>query len=128
MSLEYLRPHRRPYLASPFRKYTLGPQKAYEHVCELTGKLWLAGIRAYSPIAACYGPATQAGIDPADNEFWTDLNLAELDLSDCLVIALMDGWLESEGVSVELGHAGAKAMPIYGIRPATLEVIPFEAS
>lgn len=118
MTLAYLRRYRRLYLASP---YTLRPdrERAHAEICAIAGHLMKQGLYVFCPIAHCHPIAVHAGIDPGP-EFWVDHIRREQDLSDALVIAQMDGWLESAGISGEIAHAALRDQPTYALEPQAM--------
>lgn len=113
------------YLASP---YTHNNKEVvlwrYHEVCRIAGKLIASGIHVLSPIAHSHVIATGHDIKlPTDFEFWQQVNHNLLDRCDALLIAPIDGWMESKGVRDEIIYAKNKGIPRFIYRESDNRVI-----
>jgi hypothetical protein len=110
------------YLASPYSKYPLGLEKAFQHVSAIAGAMLKRGALVYSPIAHTHPIAKFAHIDPYALDVWLPFDEAIMNVCDTLVIATMRGWPESKGIAHEIEFFRTQAKPIYLMDPFTLEL------
>ncbi len=112
------------YLASPYTDPDPVVRKArYEAACARAALMLAGGRLVYSPVV--YGHAlAQRGL-PGDWAFWEQHNHAMLSRSTSLLLLLLPGWRESEGVRAELAIARSLGLPV---RHAALDDVPLEAS
>lgn len=109
------------YLASPYTRFKGGDiEAAFIEASKIAARLLLAGIKVYSPIVHCHPLSVYGNIDPLDHKIWLPFNEAMLIACDVLVIAHMDGWQESYGVSEEIKFFEESRKPIFDLHPATL--------
>ena len=117
------------YLASPYtaKGLTGNARKALQHTryIDIThiGAVLMAdyGLLVLTPITASYGivmhdPTSSLG---GDWEQWKALD--EKQITQCdggLIVAMMEGWKESTGVTAEIQHAKALGKPIYYLEPS----------
>ena len=90
------------YLATPYTKYEGGIEAAFEAAAAITARLVKANLSVYSPIAHTHPVAVHGGIDPLDHSIWLDFDLRMMRGADVLIVAQMQGWRESFGVSQEI--------------------------
>lgn len=90
------------YLATPYTKYPLGIEKAFEHAATIAGNLVKQGYRVYSPIAHTHPLAIFGGIAPLDHKIWLPFDETMMRACDALIAAKMDGWQTSYGVQHEI--------------------------
>ena len=110
------------YLASPYTKYKYGIWPAYKEAARIAGLLTKQGYQVYSPIAHSHPLAVYGGIDPLDREIWKRVDAPFLVMcSECLV-AMMDGWRESAGVTFEIAEFERAGKPVRYLDPATLQI------
>jgi hypothetical protein len=100
------------YLASPYSKYPRGLDAAHHDICVIAGKLKGLGLYAFCPIAHCHYIAKVCDFDSSYN-FSAEFNKLMISRSDIFVIAMLDGWDQSEGVAGEKEHALLLRRPIY---------------
>lgn len=108
------------YLATPYSKYPAGIEWAFIDASALAGRLLLAGMRVYSPIAHTHPIAMHAGIDPYDHNVWIPFDEAMMNAAQALLVAEMDGWQESFGIAHEIAFFEKAGKPIYFLDPKTL--------
>lgn len=100
------------YLATPYTKYEGGIEAAFEAAAAITARLVKANLSVYSPIAHAHPVAVHGGIDPLDHSIWLDFDLRMMRAADCLIVAQMQGWRESFGVSQEIKFFQNAGKPI----------------
>lgn len=120
-ALDRLRAAGRVYLAGPYRAHREDLEAAARDHAALAGRLTAAGVWVYSPIAHSHWVARYAGLDPRDDELWSDLCRRELARSDLLCVAMLPGWRESAGTAVEIAEAERLRMPVEYLEPGVLD-------
>jgi hypothetical protein len=110
------------YLASPYSKYPSGIEGAYADVCLISGRVIERGVSVYSPIAHTHGIAYHAEIDPLDHAIWLPIDETLMNAAVGCIVAKMDGWEKSYGVSKEIEHFSAVGKPIFYLDIDTFEV------
>lgn len=125
MSKQYLLPAtngRAPlcYLATPYTKYPRGIHWAFADAAGIAGKLRLAGVDVYCPVVAMHPQAIYGGIDPLDLSIWLPANATMMRLSDVLIVAHMESWETSTGVTFEIEEFRKAGKPIFDCDPETL--------
>lgn len=112
------------YLATPYTKYAKGLDAAWKDACSVAARLLIEGVRVYSPIAHCHGLAIHGNptILPSAHSIWLPFDEAMMLLTDCLLVAKLDGWDKSKGVTHEIEFFQKRGRPIYYIEPQTLVV------
>lgn len=100
------------YLATPYTKYEGGIEAAFEAAAAITARLVKASLSVYSPIAHTHPVAMHGGIDPLDHSIWLDFDLRMMRAADVLIVAQMQGWRESFGVSQEIKFFQNAGKPI----------------
>lgn len=88
------------YLATPYRSYPGGIVDASEKAAEQAAILCDAGISVFSPIAHTH-PIGQFSNVPYDSPKWVDLDMPLLEAAKGLIVCMLDGWVESEGIKIE---------------------------
>lgn len=109
------------YLATPYTNYHYGHYPAYCHACRLAGRI-LREKKApvYSPISHGHGIAEYGKLDQADRKLWLPYNDLMLDKADVLLIGMLVGWRESEGIEYEIKRSIKRDIPIGAIREDSL--------
>ncbi|MGU9981435.1 DUF1937 family protein [Phreatobacter sp. HK31-P] len=107
------------YLASPYSKYPAGIDFAAADISKIAGKLIAEGTAVYSPIAHTHPIAIAAGLDPYDHTIWMPLDQHMMDAAEGMIVAMMDGWRESYGISLEITHFLEAGKPIHYYDPVT---------
>lgn len=108
------------YLVSPYSDPDLAVrQQRFEAACAATAALLRAGHRVISPVV--YGhPLTQFGL-PGGWSFWERHARWHLERCDEVVVLMLDGWNESEGVQAEIAIAAELEKVVwyrYPVRPS----------
>lgn len=104
------------YLASPYSKYPAGPDAAHADVCRLAADLFKAGHIVYSPIAHTHVIATIGGLE-LGFEQWARFDEAMIAASAGMIVAMMDGWGESDGIKAEIAICERLGKPIRYLDP-----------
>lgn len=90
------------YLATPYTKYYLGHDKAFEDASFIAGKLIAAGVPIFSPIAHSHPISKYAMMRDDDYTIWLPLDHHFMNAAAGCIVAMMDGWETSHGVREEI--------------------------
>jgi hypothetical protein len=101
------------YICSPYAKYRHGKEAAFEDACMWAAKLIKAGVPAFSPIAHSHSIASIAVMDKDSHDLWMPQDLSILRGAQGVLIAPMEGWLESKGVAMEVADAWRQDKPVF---------------
>ena len=104
------------YLATPYSKYALGREAAYQEACKQTALLVKAKVPVFCPIAHTHGPG-ETGIVENDLETWLVADRPFMDAAKGLIICGMDGWSVSAGIAAEIDVFQAACKPIIYMSP-----------
>lgn len=107
------------YLGSPYSKYHLGLEAAWIEACKIAGWFAAARVPVYSPIVHSHPVAIYGGHDPLDYDIWMPLNMAAMNSSEGIIVAMMEGWRESFGLSEEIKFYEKRRQPIFYLRVAS---------
>jgi nucleoside 2-deoxyribosyltransferase len=110
------------YLATPYSKMA-DIDRAFEQAARVAAKLSLAGMTVFAPIAHSHPMVRAAGLDHRNPAVYAALNRRMLCFCDVLVIVLMEGWRESDGIKEEFDFFEAAHKPIYDCDPFTLRMM-----
>lgn len=122
MSFDRLREFDLLYLSTPYSKYEAGINAAFKEASRIAGRLAIAGVKVYCPIAASHAMSIYAGIDPKDHEFWMRFDEPFMNLSGAIVVARMKGWQVSDGVAEEIDRFEKADKPVFFLNPKTMEI------
>lgn len=100
------------YLASPYSKYPLGREAAYQESCRKAADLMDQGYAVFCPIAHSHAIETIAMDDIKDGDWWLKQDFAILEVCNELFVYQMPGWDTSYGVGQEIEYARQLGMPI----------------
>lgn len=90
------------YLATPYSKYPAGIVGAWKEACRAAAHCIRGGRAVYCPIAHTHPIAIEGGIDPFDHGVWLPADEPLMRSAAGLLIAKMDGWEQSYGISKEI--------------------------
>lgn len=121
-SFDALRRFDLSYLATPYSRYPGGIEKAFADAASLAGRLFMLGIHVFSPIAHGHPLSVHGGVPPLNHNLWLEYDEKLMEVCDALIIAELDGWLDSEGIQYERDVFEAADKPVFYIEPKTLEV------
>ncbi len=109
------------YLASPYSHPEAEVRRQrFEAACAAAAVLMRAGHIVFSPVVHGH-PLAQRGL-PADWSFWERHARWHLERCDEVVVLMLDGWAESDGVLAEVEIAGELGKAVwyrYPVRPTT---------
>lgn len=108
------------YLASPYTRDTRSLVAAFQDICRIAARLHSAGIYCYSPIAHLHSFAVYGELDPLNLTLWLPHNQMMMDRCDCLIVAQMPGWDESDGIKGEVEYFEKVKKPIFDLEPNRL--------
>jgi len=114
-----LRPFNLCYLATPYSKYRLGIDQAFQHAAALAAELLLGNVRVYSPICHSHPIAEYGGLDHLNHAIWLPFEERMMRVCDCLIVAHLEGWEESHGIAHEIGFFEAARKPVFDLDPDT---------
>ena len=104
------------YLASPYsHPDSQIRRQRFRDACIATARLIRAGHIVFSPIVHGH-PIAEYGL-PTDWRFWEPFDRAYLQRCDEVVVLMLDGWQESEGVQAEIRIAGELGKPVRYLQP-----------
>lgn len=108
------------YLATPYSKWAAGLDDAAQTAAWLAGRLIVAGVVVYSPIAHSHAIARAAGIDPYDHAVWLPADRPLFDAAHGLLVAALEGWRDSYGICEEITWAKSQRKPRFLLDPRAL--------
>lgn len=115
------------YLATPYAKYHKGHEAAFQEAAALGGRLLANGVYAFTPIAHSHPYATYAPPlieDHGTHDLWMPFDKQFVDAAFGIIVADMDGWRESKGVTMEVNWAREQGKPLWLMSPDDLSVQP----
>jgi len=90
------------YVGTPYSKYPLGLEMAFQHSSMLIGDLLRKGVTGYSPIVHTHPVAIYSEIDPYSHEIWMPFDKKMMEVTGGMLVAMMDGWETSKGIGMEI--------------------------
>lgn len=108
------------YLGSPYSKHPAGIDEAHYEVCWEAGRLILAGVSVYSPIAHTHPIAGHCRIDPHDHCIWLPVDEPMMEAARGLIVLKMAGWAASAGLIYETNFFAERGRPIVYMTPGTV--------
>lgn len=106
------------YLASPYsHPDAANREQRFRAVCQAAARLMRSGRHVFSPIAHSHGIA-EHGV-PTDWSYWEAFDSHMMAACDELVVLMLPGWRESEGVQAEIDLALELDLPIRYLEPTT---------
>lgn len=100
------------YLATPYTNYPYGRQAAYRTACRLAARLTRAGISVYTPIGTMHPVAIAGDLSPVDHDLWMRIDAPFVAAAGGLIVAMMEGWELSRGVTHEIEQFRLTPKPI----------------
>lgn len=100
------------YLATPYSNYPAGLEEAYHDALVIVADLFKRGLCVYSPIVHTHPIARTGNIDPMNLKIWIPFDEPFMHAASALIIAMLPGWAESNGVNVEIAYFTATGKPI----------------
>lgn len=110
------------YLATPYSKWKLGMEDAYQMACREAALLFEAGLSVFSPIAHAHSVAKYGEIDLRHNfdggtVDWLAIDKPFMDAAHGIIVCMMDGWQESRGIKYEIQTFERAGKPIHWMAP-----------
>jgi hypothetical protein len=114
------------YLGSPYSKYPSGPEAAFLCAAAIAAELLKQGVPIFCPIAHSHPLAQYGQIDPLDHKIWLPADRPMMDAATGLIVAQMEGWRESYGLTheIEVFTAAGKPVLYLDMREYTLSERP----
>lgn len=100
------------FLASPFSRYGLGLEEAFETVARARGQLIRAGVPVFSPVVHSFPVSKYADIDPYSHEIWLLAEAPFRYYAYGIIVLKMVGWENSYGVRFEMEEFETLEKPI----------------
>jgi hypothetical protein len=105
------------YLASPYSsKNEYVKEHRYLTICAISAALTNMGYLLIEPIGASHPIARMFKL-PTGYEFWKTRDRALIERSNGVIVAMMDGWEQSVGVTDEIEFATSIGKPVYYLNP-----------
>jgi hypothetical protein len=108
------------YFASPYTSpdpYIR--ERRYLDVIKVATDLIHQGYTLLEPIAMSHHHAQRFGL-PSGYEFWKKRDRTFIEISDGVLVCMLDGWQESIGVTDEIHYAKSLGKPVFYLNPDTL--------
>jgi hypothetical protein len=105
------------YIASPYSSPSDAVrQYRYDKVVKYVTKMMLTGCNVFSPVIHSHPMNTSLYRSTGDWRYWKRYSLFMLSKCDGMLVLMLDGWLDSVGVTAEIDEAKKLGLPInYGI-------------
>ena len=104
---------RRVYLASPYsHEDPCVRESRWVEVTKAGAQLMLEGNRVYGPITMSHSFSRYLPPETNTWEFWKNVDIPELLLSDLVVVLMLPGWQQSVGVTAEIQAAKDAGIPV----------------
>jgi len=111
------------YLCSPYTSYRNGDiWAAYQEAARIAGLLTKQGHTVYSPVVHSHPLAIYAKIDPLNWQFWMKADAPFVAACQECLVAMMEGWRESQGVTAEIAEFQRVGKPVHYVDPVTLKI------
>lgn len=105
------------YLASPYTHSDHAVmEQRFDAACRAAGKLMAEGHVVFSPIAHTHPIAVRCEL-PRGWNFWERYDREFVLASEKVVVLMLPGWRESNGVSAEIKIADAAGIPVEYMEP-----------
>ena len=109
------------YVATPYTKYPHGRDRAALDAAKATAELLRRGYCVYSPVVHSHALCdADTGLDPVDGDFWIQTSRPIMDLCSAIVVVMLPGWQNSEGVNREIEIFRDEGKPIIYYNPGDL--------
>lgn len=108
------------YLATPYSKYPAGIEAANIMASKYAARFIELGFHVFCPIAHSHSIAMHGNLTAKDHDIWMPLDLAFMESSYALVVALEEGWDKSVGVQMEIEYFNTHKKPVHYWTPPTL--------
>lgn len=100
------------YLASPYsHQKRRVREERHQDAALAAGTLMNFGLHVYSPIAHSHAIAEYSGL-PLGYDFWQQFDERMMRLCDRMIVLMIDGWQESEGIKLEVAFFESLGKPV----------------
>jgi len=79
-------------------------------------------VSVFCPIVHGHPLSQYGGLFHDDHEFWMRVDRPFMARCDAIVVAQMDGWDRSDGISEEVAFFKAAGRPVFILNPDTMEI------
>ncbi len=101
------------YLASPYSHVNPFVQAMrYEMINYIAARLTEEGYMLIEPIGSCFDKSLKYKM-PGGYEYWKHRDRTLIEHSAGIIVATMEGWSYSVGVTDEIAHAKELGLPVY---------------
>lgn len=100
------------YVATPYSKYPEGIKIAFQVAARATAELVKARAQVFCPIVHSHPVAVLGGLDCKDTAFWLRTNRPFMVLAHGMLVVMMEGWKESEGIKEEIKYFLGQDKPV----------------
>jgi len=108
------------YLATPYSKYPHGIIASFQHSAAIGGALLKEGVPAFGPISHSHPMAAYGGVKALDHSVWLPFDQYIMEVSAGIIVATMDGWSDSYGVTWEIEQFKKWGRPILYLDPTEI--------
>lgn len=109
------------YLASPYNHPDPAVrEQRYRGACHMTALLMRSGRVVFSPIAHSHNVELIGIGERMSGEFWMCQDIPILRHASEMIVLMMDGWQQSEGIKQELEIAEALNIPVSYMEPVDI--------
>lgn len=105
------------YLASPYKRFPDGLERAFRVAVQARGLLVKRGISCFSPIVHSHQVAEDCGIDPIDHAIWLPVEAPIMRAAKGLILLRALSWEESFGMEEERKAFIAEGKPVVFMDP-----------
>lgn len=112
------------YLATPYSKWKGGLDDAALMAARIAGALARYRVCVFSPIAHSHAVAVASDLDPRDHDIWIPLDEPFMASACGLIVADVEGWRDSYGVTIEIHRFRDARKPRFLLDPDSLLVEP----
>jgi hypothetical protein len=100
------------YLGTPYTNYPHGRYVAVEHAAKIAAHLIRQGKSVFCPIAHSGPLVEHGGLAARDGEMWKVINAPLMQRCDALLVGMLSGWNESDGLAHEIAWFRTARKPI----------------
>lgn len=105
------------YVATPYTHYPHGLEAAYHDAREIDAMLDWGRVPRFTPIVSTHEIARATGLDPKDHDFWMGVDRPFMKRAHGLIIAMMDDWDKSQGITLERLFFEKHERPVHLLDP-----------
>lgn len=99
------------YMGSVYTHYPLGTEAAYRKALDYVTALWVANVKAFSPIVHSH-PITRMLQKQPTHQWWLDMDQPWMEASHGMIYCVMEGYSTSRGLEFERKFFHDRERPI----------------